>query len=159
METVPADVEKLIQGRPLIANLSTSVDDRPHVVPLWYRYFDGKIQFTTSGKKLKNARQNPQVAVAIERSVDGIPLWMVLLRGRARILDDEEEIKTVTRKIYSKYMGADDDEWADFYQQKATSPDDDRIIEVDVSSVVKHHSPGVDPDGFIDRQMMFDHRD
>lgn len=63
---VPDEVESLITDATLSAHVATSVDDRPHVAPVWYLYDDGVVSFVTSGRKLRNLRQNPRVALSIE---------------------------------------------------------------------------------------------
>ena len=73
---VPSDVEELINGAKLMAHLATSVNGRPHVAPLWYAYDDGVLSVLTTGKKLANIQQNPQVAVSIEKNTDGDAEWM-----------------------------------------------------------------------------------
>ena len=47
--TIPPDVESLIEDAPVSAHLATSVDDRPHVAPVWYGYRDGVFYFMTGG--------------------------------------------------------------------------------------------------------------
>ncbi|MFW5949222.1 MAG: pyridoxamine 5'-phosphate oxidase family protein [Halolamina sp.] len=58
--TVPDEVEELIADARLSVHVATSVDDRPHVAPVWYLYDDGVVSFVTSGRKLRNVRQNPR---------------------------------------------------------------------------------------------------
>lgn len=38
MSSVPAELEELVAGEPLIAHLATSVGGRPHVAPVRYQY-------------------------------------------------------------------------------------------------------------------------
>lgn len=136
MTTVPSEVEALVEGKPLLAHLATAVDNHPHVAPVWYHYEDGTIQATTAGKKVHNVRQNPHVAVSIQKDDDGHPEWMVLFEGRATVIEDTEGIKEGTRNVYEHYLGDDPDEWDDFWQKQITDPDDERfVIEVDVESV------------------------
>lgn len=107
--TVPTPVEDLIRGAPLSAHLATSVDDRPHVAPVWYGYRDGTLYCTTGGKKLANVRRNPRVAVAIERAVDGDVAWTVTMLGRATVSDDPERMAWAREWIYDAYEGGSDD--------------------------------------------------
>lgn len=135
MPTVPVEVEALVRGEPLIAHLATSVDDQPHVAPLWYHYDDGTIQVTTAGKKVANVRQNPRVAVSIQQDDDGHPEWMVLFEGRATVIEKTEEIADGTRNVFEHYLGTDPAEWDEFWQKQITDPDDERfVVEVDIES-------------------------
>ena len=111
-ETVPAEVEALITSDPVVAHLATSVDDRPHVAPVWYRYEDGTIDVTTTGKKLANVRANPRVALSIEQDEGGRPEWTVTLRGTATVVEDPDRNREANRRINEKY-GADPSAWSE----------------------------------------------
>jgi nitroimidazol reductase NimA-like FMN-containing flavoprotein (pyridoxamine 5'-phosphate oxidase superfamily) len=112
MADVPDAVEELLTSEPLVATLGTCDDGRPHVAPLWYRYDDGAIEIVTSGRKLANVRENPYVALGIEKSTSGQPEWTVTIRGTATVVEDEAAFQTANRRINRKY-GADEDAWAD----------------------------------------------
>ncbi|MEA1931023.1 MAG: pyridoxamine 5'-phosphate oxidase family protein [Euryarchaeota archaeon] len=106
--TVPETVETLLTSEPLIAHLATSLNDRPHVAPVWYRYADETVEIVTGGKKLDNIRMNPRVALSVQKDHAGHTEWMVSLLGTARIVDDEEAFKNANCRINAKY-GADED--------------------------------------------------
>lgn len=136
MSTVPAEVEALVTGEPLIAHLATAVDGTPHVAPVWYHYEAETIQLSTAGKKVRNVRRNPRVAVSIQKDVEGHPEWMVLFEGHATVIEDTDGIAAGTRNVYEHYLGDDPDTWDEFWQKQITDPDDERfLIEVDVESV------------------------
>jgi nitroimidazol reductase NimA-like FMN-containing flavoprotein (pyridoxamine 5'-phosphate oxidase superfamily) len=106
--SVPSEVEELIGGARLSAHVATSVDDRPHVAPVWYRYEDGVLSFVTSGRKLENVRRNPRVAVSIERAEEGDVEWSVTLLGTATVVEDEERVTPVANRIFEKYDSDED---------------------------------------------------
>lgn len=110
--TVPAAVEDLVRGEPLVAHLATCRDDRPHVAPMWYRYADGEIEIMTTGQKLANLRANPRVALSIQHDESGHPEWLVVFRGRAHVVEDETETRAQNRRLNRKY-GADPEDWAE----------------------------------------------
>lgn len=135
MGDVPDELEDLIEGKRLIASLATSVDGQPHVAPVWYRYDEGKLQISTSGKKVRNARENPKVAISIEENENGVPEGMVMFEGKAEIIEDEESVKRISKKIYEKYLGEDVEEWGDFFQKQITDPVPGTvIIEIEIES-------------------------
>lgn len=107
--TVPAEVESLIAEAPVSAHLATSVDDRPHVAPVWYGYRDGVLYFMTGGRKLSNVRRNPRVAVSIERASGGDVDWNVTLLGRATVSDDTDRMDWASGWIYDRYEDDGDD--------------------------------------------------
>ncbi|MFB6109888.1 MAG: pyridoxamine 5'-phosphate oxidase family protein [Halodesulfurarchaeum sp.] len=108
---VPEAAERLLESEPLTGFLATSVEDRPHVAPLWYRYADGTVELTTIGRKLANVRENPRVSLAVQKAEAGVPEWVVTLRGTAEVIADEAETRRVRREINAKY-GADPDAYS-----------------------------------------------
>lgn len=105
-------VEELLTSEPLVAYLSTCHDDKPHVAPLWYNYRDGTIEIATTGRKLVNIRNNPRVALSIQKDEGGHPDWGVTAYGTATVIDDEAEGREVLRRINRRY-GVDDDAWSE----------------------------------------------
>lgn len=100
---VPAEVETLIADATLSAHVATSVDDRPHVAPVWYLYDDGVVSFVTSGRKLRNLRQNPRVALSIEKGDESGVEWTVTMLGTATVSDEPAQVEPVQRRIDEKY--------------------------------------------------------
>ena len=105
---VPAEVESLIADAPVSAHLATSVDDRPHVAPVWYGYREGVVYFMTGGRKLSNVRHNPRVSISIEDARGGDVAWNVTLLGRATVDDDPERMEWARGWIYDKYDDEED---------------------------------------------------
>lgn len=109
-ERVPPEVEELLTSEPLPAYLATSRDDRPHVAPVWYRYEDGTVELTTTGRKLENLRENSRVSLAVQKERAGIPEWTVTLFGTAEVVEDEAENRAAAERINRKY-GVEPDAW------------------------------------------------
>jgi PPOX class probable F420-dependent enzyme len=108
---IPERVESHIADAPLSAHLATSVDDRPHVAPVWYAYDDGSLWVTTGGRKLRNLRRNPRVAVSVE-SADraGDVDWTATLLATARVVEDDERRAWVRDRIDEKYRDGEADD-------------------------------------------------
>ena len=123
--TVPAEVESFIAGAPVSAHLATSVDDRPHIAPVWYGYREGVLYFITGGRKLANLRRNPRVAVSIEQARDGDVDWNVTLLGRATVHDDTDRIDWASDWIYDKYETDDLDTDESSPNQEPIASDDE----------------------------------
>ena len=96
-------VAERLSGAVVPAHLATSVDDRPHVAPVWFVYEDGHLLVLTGGKKLANIERNPRVAASIEQS-DG-EHWLVVVRGTATVVDDRDRVREVARRLFEKYTG------------------------------------------------------
>lgn len=122
--SLPTAVESRIADAPVSAHLATSVDDRPHVAPVWYGYRDGVLYFITGGKKLSNVRRNPRVSISIESANDGDVEWNVTLLGMATVRDDPERIEWASDWIYDKYDG--DAGEGDVAEDDGTTPADEQ---------------------------------
>jgi general stress protein 26 len=140
--TVHDEVESLVADAPVSAHLATSVDDRPHVAPVWYGYRDGVLYFLTGGRKLENVRHNPRVALSIEDARGGDVAWNVTLLGRATVSDDPDRMDWARGWIYDRYDGADDDESPDVGDEPGSEPrtdggesTDEDVEEVDYALV------------------------
>jgi nitroimidazol reductase NimA-like FMN-containing flavoprotein (pyridoxamine 5'-phosphate oxidase superfamily) len=138
---MPVDpaIESHIEGAALSAHLATSVDDRPHVAPVWYGYRDGTLYTLTGGKKLANVRRNPRVAVSIENaSDDGGVEWGVTLLGRATVVDDVDRIAEANRWVYDAYDGHETDGGGEDAEVDPDVPGepgvDYALLEIDVGS-------------------------
>lgn len=103
--TVALEIESLIADAALSTHLATSVDDRPHVAPVWYVYEDDTLSVLTGGKKLRNVRRNPRVALSIEHYDEAGVEWSVHLLGTARVVEDETRIRAVQAQMDAKYEG------------------------------------------------------
>lgn len=101
--SVPEEVETLIGDARLSAHVATSVDNRPHVAPVWFCYDDGVVSFVTSGRKLRNVRENPRVAISIEKADETGVDWTVTMLGTATVYDDPERVEPTQRRIDEKY--------------------------------------------------------
>lgn len=109
-ETVSRTIEERLTSERLVAYLATCYNGRPHVAPLWFLYEDETIEILTTGQKLANIKRNPKVTLAIQKDEDGLPEWRVLLRGHARIIEDDEVTRERNSKLNRKY-GVDKNAW------------------------------------------------
>lgn len=109
---VPERAAELLTSEPLIAHLGTCHDGKPHVAPLWFNYRAGAIEIATTGRKLANIEQNPRVALSVQKDVDGHAQWGVTVRGTATVVEDDEEVEEMLRRINRRY-GTDDDAWSE----------------------------------------------
>lgn len=144
-------IETRIEGAPLSAHLATSVDDRPHVAPVWYGYRDGTVYTITGGRKFGNVRRNPRVAVSIEGTDGrGGVEWGVTLLGRATVVSDPDRIESAEGWIYDAYDdhgtdedGSDDEPDSDHEDGSDDEPGSDDGLGTDGGSDDDHE--GFDP--------------
>jgi nitroimidazol reductase NimA-like FMN-containing flavoprotein (pyridoxamine 5'-phosphate oxidase superfamily) len=112
MSTVPRAAERLLTSEPLMAHLATCRENRPHVAPVWYTYADGVVELVTTGRKLANVRENPRVALSVQKDEGGHARWTVTLLGTADVVDDEAATREATRRINAKY-DASEEAWSE----------------------------------------------
>jgi nitroimidazol reductase NimA-like FMN-containing flavoprotein (pyridoxamine 5'-phosphate oxidase superfamily) len=108
--SVPAAAEELLTSQPLMAHFATCTDERPHVAPVWYHYDEGSVEVLTTGRKLANVRENPRVAISVQKDDEGQARWRVTLRGTATVIEDEAERREAAARINPKY-GAEAEEY------------------------------------------------
>jgi PPOX class probable F420-dependent enzyme len=86
---IPDEVLELFDGRLRIGYLSTvRPDGGLSVVPVGVMVHEGKVRISTrsEGKKVRNLRENPQVAICVTDPAD--PRHYAMIRGRAELADD-----------------------------------------------------------------------
>jgi PPOX class probable F420-dependent enzyme len=127
----PAARERVAGAR--VARLATiDPDGRAHLVPIvfvldgdtLYTAVDAKPKRSRRLRRIENARERPDVTVLVDHyDEDWQWLWWVLLRGRARVLDEGEEAQRGIRLLTEKYeqyrreppgvpvLAVDVDEW------------------------------------------------
>ncbi|MEF8813260.1 MAG: pyridoxamine 5'-phosphate oxidase family protein [Halovenus sp.] len=122
----PETAADALAGATAPAHLATSVENRPHVAPVWYLYDDGSLYLFTSGRKLRNLQENPRVAASVEG--DG---WLVVLRGTATVVDDVERARDIGRQLFETYTG--DPAGSEFTDEDGTPKG--TLVEVDIGTV------------------------
>ncbi len=104
-------------GREMTIWLATvRYDGRPHLVPLWYIWLDGKLYFATGSdtQKFANMYHNQAVSLSLPD-----PISVVIIEGEAHVAD-RATIDVLADYFYHKY------EW-DFRYDNSTTW---RLIEV-----------------------------
>ena len=96
-----------------VARLATiDPDGRPHLVPIvfairddtLYSAVDAKPKRPRTLRRIENARARPDVTVLVDHyDEDWTKLWWIRLRGRARVLDDGEELERALALLRDKY--------------------------------------------------------
>jgi PPOX class probable F420-dependent enzyme len=82
-------------------------DGSPHVVPVWVDLDDGEIVFTTGLDTVKGKAiaRDPRVALCWDD--ERPPFSFVSIRGRARVVDDLEQVRGWAARLGARYMGAE----------------------------------------------------
>ncbi|MBC7306661.1 MAG: PPOX class F420-dependent oxidoreductase [Dietzia sp.] len=80
-------------------------DGSPHVTPIWFLLDGDEVVFNTSARSVKgrNLVRDGRVALCVDD--DRPPFGYVVLRGRARVLEDLGELEHWASRIGARYMG------------------------------------------------------
>jgi PPOX class probable F420-dependent enzyme len=113
--TQPTEAQQAFIARHRVAHLATGdARGRPHVVPICYAYDGRRLYMVIDSKpkrvsplqlrRLRNIRENPQVAVVVDDySDDWSRLAYVMIRGRADVLEKGEAHERALRLLRAKY--------------------------------------------------------
>ncbi|WP_405966803.1 PPOX class F420-dependent oxidoreductase [Streptomyces sp. NBC_00015] len=88
------------------AKLSTvRADGSPHVAPIWFLLDGDEVVFNTGKETVKGRNLARDGRVALCMDDDRPPFDYVVLRGRARISEDLDEVRQWATRIAARYMG------------------------------------------------------
>ena len=77
---------------------TTRLDDRPHARPVWGVWLDGAFYFSTGSLAAVHLPHRPEITVHLESGNE-----VVILEGRARIVDDRVLLVRVVEAYNPKY--------------------------------------------------------
>ncbi len=107
MDPITADRLDELTREPLLAVLSTvNPDGTPQSTPLWYHY-DGEYLICACYShriKVRNIRQNPEVALVVVDTVAAAE--GLIVRGTAEVIEDGAEEATIRNAV--RYLGEKD---------------------------------------------------
>lgn len=118
-------VAKLIAYERLCRVATAGSEGQSHLVPVCHVLAGDKIYFASGddGRKVKNLKANPQIAVTIDLySDDWSQLRGVMVQGTARLIEGGPRFKQARSRLYAKYP--------QYSKEAAISPSDSVIVEV-----------------------------
>lgn len=111
-----------------ILRLSTiDKNKNPHIVPVWYMYKARKFYIGTNTKtqKAKNVKRNKRVSCCVDVGINAPNIYGVMTQGNANLILEHTKVKTIARKILSRYFNTLENKSA-----KELLDDTDCIIEI-----------------------------
>ena len=129
------EVLAFLQERHTMNVASIGRDGRPHLVAMWYGFYDGAPAFWTYGKsqKVVNLRRDPRLTCLVEAGSAYKDLQGVELIGTGTILEDREDVMAVGRSVYERYTGPYSDDRAGALERTGAK----RVaVRIDVEAVV-----------------------
>ena len=109
MAMTQAEIDNFLLGVHLARVATVRPDGRPHVVPVWYLWEEGRFYFETARKAVKanNLRNNPHIAITVDVTAGGLRLKYVILEGQATLIEDNGMARQIAERIYSRYVGVE----------------------------------------------------
>ncbi len=104
-------------SEPNIAVVATSGPaGKPHAMPIWYLWRDGKVLFHTGAesKKVRNLNQNDRISIVVDTKQ--APYKVVVIEGRARQVPGDSAL---AREIAIHYLG---EKQGERYASQSTDP-------------------------------------
>ncbi len=96
----------------LAANMKVQIatigpDGSPHLTTLFYVVEDGQLAFWTYGRsqKVVNLRRDARISCLVEDGEDYFELRGVSIQGKARIVDEYDDIRTLGAKVAKRMAG------------------------------------------------------
>lgn len=104
----PDEVAFYLDQSKTLTLASNGRDGWPHLIAMWYAVKDGAILMTTYGKSQKavNLRRDGKATIMIESGLEYGKLKGLMMRGRARIIEDLNLTTQVMRLVGTKMSGA-----------------------------------------------------
>ena len=104
------EVQTLLDEEIKVQVATIGADGVPHLSTLFYAVMDGKIAFWTYGKsqKIVNIRRDDRVSVLVEGGVEYAELRGVSITGRARLVEEYDDIKVIGSQVVTRMAGGVD---------------------------------------------------
>lgn len=95
-----SEVSSFLQKERLASFATVDAEGRPHIVPIFFTYDGGKVYVQTDRKsvKVRNLAKNGNIAISVYRGEEA-----VIIRGKGKIIADEDEFIKRTQEHIDKY--------------------------------------------------------
>ena len=112
IKMTPAEVETFLDEQRTLQVASINKDGTPHLVAMWYARFGSDIAFWTYGRsqKVVNVQRDPRLTVMVETGDKYEELKGVTIYGRARVIDQLDEVLQFGEAVYERYWGPIDND-------------------------------------------------
>ena len=100
----------LASGAKILQVATIGKDGSPHLAPMWFAMDDGKVVFRsfTKSQKIVNLQRDPRLTVLVETGDTYDTLQGVMIKGRARLVDDPAYVLEIYGRLGARYPFAGD---------------------------------------------------
>jgi PPOX class probable F420-dependent enzyme len=108
----PDEVAAFLDEQRTLQVASINRDGTPHLVAMWFARHGGEIAFWTYSKsqKVVNVRRDPRITVMVESGDKYEELKGVTIYGRARVIDNLDDVFAFGDTVYERYWGPIDND-------------------------------------------------
>jgi PPOX class probable F420-dependent enzyme len=101
------EIEQFLVDNMKVQIATIGPDGSPHLTTLFYVVEDGLVAFWTYGRsqKVVNLRRDPRITCLIEDGEDYFELRGVTIQGKARLVEDYDEIRALGAKVAKRMAG------------------------------------------------------
>lgn len=119
--------DEFLKDQKILRLATIGKNKTPHIAPVWYRYSGKKFYIGTNTKtqKAQNVKKNQRVSCCIDIGVNAPDIYGVLIQGNANLILEKTKVKTIAKKILSRYFKTLENKSA-----KELLDDTDCIIEI-----------------------------
>ena len=119
--------DEFLKSQKILRLATIGKNKTPHIVPVWYRYSEKKFHIGTNTRtqKAKNINKNKKVSCCVDIGVTAPKIYGVMIQGNAKIILENNKVKTIAKKILLQYFKTLDNKSA-----RELLDDTDCIIEI-----------------------------
>jgi PPOX class probable F420-dependent enzyme len=134
------EVQAFLAGRHTMNVATIGKDGRPHLVAMWYGFFEPRgeggplgnraLGFWTYGKsqKILNLQRDPRMTCLVETGDEYAQLRGVEIVGTGEIVTDRAEVMEIGRSVFERYTGPWSDAAAPVVEQMGAKRHAVRIV-------------------------------
>lgn len=107
VEMTEQEVRAFLEDHNKVQVATNGPDGTPHLTTLFYVLDDGRLAFWTYGssQKIRNLRRDPRIACLVEGGEDYFELRGVSIRGKARLVEDFDDIRALGARVARRMAG------------------------------------------------------
>lgn len=97
---------QFLKSQKILRLATISPSGNPHIVPVWYRYTNGRFYVGTNTRteKAKNIKNNPRVSFCIDTGIKSPDIFGIMGVGRARLIVRPNKVQYLAEKILLRYF-------------------------------------------------------
>ena len=144
------ELEEFLAANMKVQDATSGPDGQPHLTTLFYVMVDGQMFFWTYGRsqKIQNLRRDPRVTCLVEDGEDYFELRGATIFGKARLLEDYDELVDLGGRVARRMAGgADLGDFGDQIVAKQATKRVGVIVEPDKIATWDHRKMTAPPGG------------